>query len=43
VTNNLPSFQQFGGFGATLETVNASQSTTKFTGSDVSVGVNYHF
>jgi outer membrane immunogenic protein len=43
VTNNLPSFQQFGGLGATLETVNASQSTTKFTGSDVSVGLNYHF
>jgi outer membrane immunogenic protein len=43
VTNNLPSFQQFGALGATLETVNASQSTTKFTGSDVSVGLNYHF
>jgi outer membrane immunogenic protein len=43
VTNTLPSFQQFGGFGATLETVNASQSTTKFTGSDVSFGLNYHF
>jgi outer membrane immunogenic protein len=43
VTNTLPSFQQFGGFGTVLETVNASQSTTKFAGSDVSFGVNYHF
>jgi outer membrane immunogenic protein len=43
VTNNLPSFQQFGGFGTILETVNASQSTTKFAGSDVSFGLNYHF
>ena len=36
-------FQQAGGFGTTLETTNASQSTTKFAGSDVSFGVNYHF
>lgn len=43
VTNTLPSFQQFGAFGATLETVNASQSTAKFAGSDVSFGLNYHF
>ena len=43
VTNTLPSFQQFGGFGTVLETVNASQSTTKFAGSDVSFGVSYHF
>jgi outer membrane immunogenic protein len=43
VTNTLPSFQQFGGFGATLETVNASQSTAKFAGSNVSFGVNYRF
>ena len=43
VTNTLPSFQQFGGFGTALETVNASQSTTKFAGSDVSFGVSYHF
>jgi outer membrane immunogenic protein len=43
VTNTLPSFQQFGGFGTTLETVNASRSTTKFAGSDVSFGVSLHF
>ena len=36
-------FQQVGGFGTVLETTNASQSTTKFAGSDVSFGVNYHF
>jgi outer membrane immunogenic protein len=43
VTNNIPSFQQFGGFGTTLETVNASQSSAKFSGSDVTFGVSLHF
>jgi outer membrane immunogenic protein len=42
-TNNLGTFQQFGGFGTTLETVSASRSTTRFNGSDVSIGVNRHF
>jgi outer membrane immunogenic protein len=42
-TTTASSFQQAGGFGTVLDTVNASQSTTKFAGSDVSVGVNYHF
>jgi outer membrane immunogenic protein len=36
-------FQQAGGFGTTLDTVNATQSSTKFAGSDVTFGVNYHF
>jgi outer membrane immunogenic protein len=36
-------FQQTGGLGTIIDTVNASQSTTKFAGSDVSFGVNYHF
>jgi outer membrane immunogenic protein len=42
VTNQLPNFQQFGGFGTTLETVNASQSTTHFTGNIARAGINYH-
>jgi outer membrane immunogenic protein len=42
-TTTGSSFQQAGAFGTTLETVNASQSTAKFAGSDVSFGVNYHF
>jgi outer membrane immunogenic protein len=43
VTNTLPAFQQFGSNGSLLETVNAAQSSTRFAGSDVSFGVNYHF
>jgi hypothetical protein len=43
VTNTIPSFQQFGGFGTTLETVNASQSSAKFSCSDVTFGVSLHF
>jgi outer membrane immunogenic protein len=42
VTNTLPSIQQFGFFGSVLDTVSASQSTTRFSGSDISVGLNYH-
>ncbi len=43
VTNTLPSFQQFAGFGTALETVNAAQSTAKFSGSDITFGVSLHF
>jgi outer membrane immunogenic protein len=42
-TSTSSLFQQVGGFGTILQTVNASQSTTKFAGSDVSFGLNYHF
>jgi outer membrane immunogenic protein len=42
-TTTSSMFQQVGAFGAVLDTTNASQSSTKFAGSDVSFGVNYHF
>ena len=43
VTNNLPQINQFGIFGTTLETVSNSQSTTRFNGSIVRIGINTHF
>ncbi|HUD85413.1 MAG TPA: hypothetical protein VMR17_03120 [Xanthobacteraceae bacterium] len=42
-TYGLPPIQQFGNFGATLESVNASQSSTRFAASDVRLGISYHF
>jgi outer membrane immunogenic protein len=35
--------QQFGGFGTVLDTVGASQSSTRFSGNIVRAGLNYHF
>lgn len=43
VTNVLPNIQQFGAFGTLLETVGTSQSSMRFTGSDIRIGINYHF
>jgi outer membrane immunogenic protein len=42
VNNQLPNIQQLGGLGTVLETTSASQSSTRFTGSVVRVGINYH-
>jgi outer membrane immunogenic protein len=43
VTNTLPAIQQFGDLGTLLETVSTSQSSTRFAGSAVRVGLNYQF
>lgn len=43
VTYNSPNILQFGDFGSTLETVSAVQTTTRFNGSILRAGVNYHF
>ncbi len=43
VTNNLPALNQYGNNGTTLETVSAVQSTTRFNGSEVRLGLSYHF
>jgi outer membrane immunogenic protein len=39
----LPTFNQFGGVVSALQTVNASQSVTRFSGSNTVFGINYHF
>jgi len=42
-THTLASMQQFGNNGALLETVSASQFTTRFIGNTARIGINYHF
>jgi outer membrane immunogenic protein len=42
-TYALAPLQQFGAFGAVLETVTAVQSSTRFNGNIVRAGLNYHF
>jgi len=39
----LPRLKQYGDFGDTLETVSAVQSTTRFSGNTVRLGIGYHF
>lgn len=43
VTGSLGNINQFGDFGTLLETVSASQSTTRLTGNIARFGVNYIF
>jgi outer membrane immunogenic protein len=43
VTWSLGNINQFGSFGTVLETVSASQSTTRFNGNIVRGGINWHF
>ena len=42
-THTLASIQQFGNNGALLETISASQFTTRYIGNTARVGINYHF